>query len=363
MLRSYAWPPAGSAVGVAMARPFDNVGAIRLALALAVVVSHAFSVGSGSVANEPLVKATGFTLGEHAVNGFFALSGLLVTLSFARSGVANYVIARLLRIAPGLVAATLLVALVLGPVLTTLPLADYFGQGGVGRFITATLTSFKSSGSLPGVFADNPFPFPLATVWTLKYETICYAAVLLLGIAGAIRYRVVALGLVAGFFTATVSLDVLHPDAPQGMQTALRLPLIFATGAALYLYRDITPLSAPILAALALVTWLAAGTGAYKALLFVTTAYAVIWLSFAPGFSHPILTPKWDLSYGIYLYGWPVQQTVYSLYPSVPVAVQLAVSIALSVSLAALSWLFIEKPALTLKARLRARQVKSAVAS
>lgn len=363
MSHSAAWLLAGPTIGAAMARPFDNVGVIRLALALAVVVSHAFGVSTGSIASEPLIRTTGFTLGGHAVNGFFALSGFLVTLSFIRNGVADYVIARFLRIAPGLVAATLFVALVLGPALTKLPLADYFGGGGVGRFVMTTLTAFKSSNSLPGVFTDNPLPFPLATVWTLKYETLCYAAVLLFGFAGAIRYRAVVLGLVGGLFAATVGLEILDPDAPQGVQTALRLPLIFATGAALCLYRDAVPLSAPILVVLAGLTWLSAGTGAYKALLFVTTAYAVIWLGFAPGLSHPALTLKWDLSYGVYLYGWPVQQTVYSLFPTMPLAGQLGASIVLAMLLAGLSWLFIEKPALTLKARLRARRVRSALAS
>src|SRR5829696_8261681 len=114
-----------------MARPFDNFTIIRLGLALAVVVSHAFSVTTGSPDAEPLVRATGFSLGEHAVNGFFAVSGFLVTMSYDRRGPRDYALARLLRIVPAFAAATLAVALLLGPVLTRVPTPEYLASLGL----------------------------------------------------------------------------------------------------------------------------------------------------------------------------------------------------------------------------------------
>ena len=170
-------------VASAMSGDTNNFTLLRLALALAVVVSHAFSVTTGRVNDEPLMRLTGFTLGEHAVNGFFAISGFLVTMSFDRRGSRDYVIARTLRIAPGLIVATLVVALLLGSAMTVLPLDAYSHSEGVWRFIVATLTTYKSNIALPGVFANNPFRFPMGTVWTLKYEVLCYAAVLGLGIS------------------------------------------------------------------------------------------------------------------------------------------------------------------------------------
>ena len=91
------WAWRAPTVAVAMQRPYDNFALIRLGLALAVVVSHAFSVTTGAVNDEPLAVALGFTLGEHAVNGFFAVSGFLVTMSYDRRGWRDYVIARTLR--------------------------------------------------------------------------------------------------------------------------------------------------------------------------------------------------------------------------------------------------------------------------
>ena len=123
------------------------------------------------------MRSTGFTLGEHAVNGFFAVSGFLVTMSFDRRGWRDYVVARALRIVPALVAATLVTALLLGPALTRLPLAQYLADPALWRFIALTPTTFKSATALPGLFSDNVFPYPMGTVWTLKYEMLCYLGV------------------------------------------------------------------------------------------------------------------------------------------------------------------------------------------
>jgi hypothetical protein len=167
-MRGRAARLAGPTIAEAMARPYNNFTLLRLALALAVIVSHSYGVTSGSVDNEPLMRSTGFTLGEHAVNGFFAVSGFLVTMSFVRRGWRDYVLARALRIVPGVVIATLVTAFALGAALTALPLRAYLADPAVWRFLAVTPTVFKSATSLPGVFAENPYPYPIAVVWTLR---------------------------------------------------------------------------------------------------------------------------------------------------------------------------------------------------
>lgn len=341
----------GGTVEKAMMRGGDNFHLLRHFLALAVIVSHAFSVGTGNGADEPLHALTGFSLGEHAVNGFFAISGFLVTMSYIRRGPLDYVLARVLRIAPALIAAVLACAFVLGPIMTTLPLADYFSDPQLWRFVQATLTTLKSTAPLPGVFMDNPFHFALGTVWTLKYEIICYGIVLLLGVVGALRSRVVVLALVGGLILTSLGLDFLNPEAAKGTQTTVRLPLIFLTGALLYLYREKMRLSGLIIAALVLTTWLSAGTALYHTLLFVTEAYGILWL--ALGVPAMLRQPlKADLSYGLYLYGWPVQQVLFIFFPGIGATLMIGPAIVLSAVVAALSWYCIEHPALTLKGRI-----------
>ena len=343
-------------VSAALAHEKNNFGLIRMALALAVVVSHAFSVTTGALFDEPLIASTGFTLGEHAVNGFFAISGFLVTMSFARRGWRDYAVARVLRIAPGLIVAVLAVSLLLGSAMTRLPLGEYLESPALRRFITATLTSFKSNIALPGVFADNPFTFPMGTVWTLKYEVMCYAGVFAIGLAGFLRLRIAAFALVCGLAIALLGLDLMRPDAPKGMETALRLPLIFAFGGALYVWRDRARLSAGLVLVLFLATWLSAGTFLYKTLLFTGSAYAILWLALSPAFTRFSYEPKADLSYGTYLYGWPIQQSLHALLPGAAAGFLLLPSLAATLLVAALSWYLVEKPALGLKARALGRR-------
>lgn len=342
-------------VGLALDRGRNGFTGLRLGLAAAVVVSHAFSVATGAPGDEPLARATGFTLGEHAVNGFFAVSGFLVTMSCDRRGWRDYVIARTLRILPGLVAATLVVSLVLGAAMTSLPLPVYLRDPGLWSFVRGTLTTFKSNAALPGVFEGNPYRAPLGTVWTLKYEVLCYLGVLSAAVCGLLRRRLPALLVVVGLALALAWIGAVRGgDLPKGMETALRLPLIFSAGACLYLWRERLRVSGAALACLAIGAFVLARTPAYAPLLFLAEAYGAVWLALGPMARRPF-DPRADLSYGLYLYGWPVQQALHALWPEASGPGLLAPALLLTLPVAALSWFLIERPALSLKARVLGR--------
>ena len=329
---------------------------LRLVLALAVVVSHAFSVATGAAWDEPLARLTGYTLGEHAVNGFFAVSGFLVTMSCDRRGVRDYALARTLRILPGLVAAALVVSLGLGAALTRLPVSEYLRDPGVWAFLRGTLTTFKSNAALPGVFEANPYRAPLGTVWTLKYEVLCYLGILIAALCGLLRRRWSAPLIVVGLALAlSVASGLRGQDLPKGIETALRLPMIFAAGAGLYLWRDRLRVSAAALACLVFGAFILARTPAYPVLLFLAEAYGAIWLALGPLARGPFDPPA-DLSYGIYLYGWPIQQSLHALWPELSGPALLVPALALTLPVAALSWYGIERPALGLKARALGRR-------
>lgn len=345
-------------VAEAIKRPYDNFTILRLALAVAVVVSHAFSVGTGRHADEPLYALTGYTLGEYGVNGFFAVSGFLVAMSWdRRGGVLPFALARVLRVFPGLIAAVLVTALAIGGALTTLPKAAYLADGRVWTMIWATLTSFKSATVLPGVFEANPLRWPISTVWTLRYELLCYAGLLAYGALGGFRRPALMLAAAIGAGVALIVLACLG-SVPKGQETALRLPLIFGCGSLAYLYRHKLPLNAGLVLGL-----VAAAAGArllapafYPTLLFVGSAYLFLWVAMAPGLSHPALEPPGDISYGVYLYGWPVQQSLQFLFPATSGWLMLGPALAITGVVAAASWLLVEKPALALKNRAMARR-------
>lgn len=347
---------AAPTVAVALGSGRNGFTGLRLGLASAVVVSHAFSVATGAAGDEPLARATGYTLGEHAVNGFFAVSGFLVTISCDRRGAWDYAVARTLRILPGLVAATLLVSLALGPAMTRLPLPAYLGDPALWSFVRGTLATFKSNAALPGVFEANPYRAPLGTVWTLKYEVLCYLGVLAAALCGLLRSRWPALLLAAGLALALAWVGAARgAEVPKGVETALRLPMIFSAGACLYLWRGRLRVSGAALACLAVGALALARTPAYPPLLFLAEAYGAVWLALGP-MARPAFDPKADLSYGIYLYGWPVQQSLHALWPEPPGLALLLPALALTLPLAALSWYGIERPALSLKARALGRR-------
>src|SRR3712207_6623742 len=115
------------------------------------------------------------------------------------------------------------------------------------------------------------------------------------------------------------------------------LTFLFAAGGALYLWSNRVPVSWMLALTLLAAAWLAGGTPLYKALLFAFEAYAVIFVALAPGLSHPRLDLDADLSYGTYLYGWPVQQALAQLFPGTAALALLPPAVAISLLVAALS--------------------------
>lgn len=340
----------------------DNFSLLRLVLAAAVVVSHGYSIPTGDNTLEPLFHATGLRLGEHAVNCFFTISGFLVTMSFLNRGPRDYVIARLLRIVPGFVVAALVTVFGIGLAFTVLPSIGYVTDPATWRYLMQVLTGFKSAGAMPGVFLDNPHPWPMGTVWTLRYEIALYGGVLLAGIAGLLQRWIFVALLASALLVTTIMMDAFWPDAGKYAMTMLRLVLMFALGAAFYLGRDGVRLSWLGLAALALATWVSFTTPFYFALLYVTEAYGILMLAFAMRLPLVSWLVSWsdraDLSYGIYLYGWPIQQALVALHPKAEPVALLAPALLLSALAGFLSWTLIEKPAVTLKSVLAGQRLR-----
>ncbi len=172
------------------------------------------------------------------------------------------------------------------------------------------------------------------------------------GAFGALRRRWLAPVLVAGLAVALAVAGLRTGQMPKGLETSLRLPLIFATGAALFLHADRARLSWPLALALLALAALLHGTALYPPVLFLAEAYGIVCLGLAPPVTHPALDPRADLSYGTYLYGWPVQQSLHALFPTVSAWWLLPPSLLVTLAVADLSWRFVERPALGWKARL-----------
>ena len=295
---------------------------------------------------------TRYNLGQHAVNLFFILSGIMVAGSLDRAGtLIDFAVARILRIGPGLVTCVLLTAFALGPTLTTLSPSDYFADARVYRYAAETL-ALKASATLPGVLESVPVPQVLnVPLWTLKFEVLCYA---LLGLAsglGAWRSNRLFLALVVASVAVCVPITLvprpaLLADVPFSAHIA-RFWLCFLLGVSCYRWREHLPLSWTVLAAIAGV-WVLFGrhTSLEPALSFLTVGYGAVLVASLPTGPVRRWTNDTDLSYGVYIYGWPTAQALVWAEPGMAIATLIIASLAGSLALSWLSWTLIEKPSL-----------------
>lgn len=328
----------------------NNFNLLRVLAASGVIFSHAYPLSLGPGTVEPLEEILpGVSLGHFCVLIFFATSGFFITASFERRrGMAEFLAARVLRIFPGL----LVMACVLYPVVGLLSgVAEGFWQA-LPLKIAATLSLFADNKvQLPGVFADHPYPNALnGSLWSLRFEVLCYAAVVLAGLFGAFRNRFVTLLILVLCLLAQPLL--MGQDVHYYVSTLSRVGLPFACGAAAYVFRDQLPLDWRPLAVLVIATGLLRSTPAFFPMLALSITYGVLWLGYlkVPGLR--AYNRLGDYSYGIYIYAFPIQQ-ILAGYGVVQPMQNAFLALVLSTGCAVLSWHLVEQPSLSLRHRLR----------
>lgn len=342
----------------------NGFGVLRLVTALAVVFSHSFYLRTHVTASEPLFATTGFTLGQHAVHVFFAASGLLVTASLVRTPtLSGYLWARLLRIFPALILCTVLTALLLGPLATSLPIVTYLTSAEPYLYVLKTAGLVTGHAPLPGTFASNPVPGEVnIPVWTLKYEVICYLVLAGLAVAGVFRSWALTTLVLASVAVAYALPQLAYGASAEGgsLGSLARLGFCFSVGVLAFVVRNTLPIGLPGLALTAGAYLLLRGTGLEYVALIVLTAYLSFAVASLPFGALTRWTRETDISYGTYIYGWPIMQLMVSLVPDIGQMQLFALTLALLIPAAYLSWRLVEKPALALKRR-RAKPELSAL--
>lgn len=337
----------------------NNVGLLRLFLASCVIIGHAPELVEGNRLHEPMTMLFHtVSLGEMAVYGFFLLSGYLVTASLLRApGYLAYLAHRFTRIYPAFWLASLLIACGLAPAL-----GMHFG---IDSFTPIRLAVLAQPPAAPLPYL--PYPELDGAMWTLAYEMRCYLLIALLHALGVFRNRWICLGLAValvigtsaqtfGIFiiTADYAIDKLWLWLAFGLpHWGVRLTACFLLGASSYLFRaelnrwvnGWTALAALVLAVLGLPHVHIAETS-----FIVFGGLVLYWLVFKANLG-PLqrINDRWDISYGTYLYGWPVSLCllIWVNHRMNPALLALA-SLPLAYALGAASWYALEKPAITL---------------
>ncbi len=325
----------------------NHFNVLRLIAAWLVIYGHAWAI-TGTPGGDLLARATQVKFaGAIAVDIFFVISGFLIAASLQRNSVRGYLGSRALRILPALVVCVLLSVFVLGPWMTTS--ANYWSVE-TWRYLWSNATLWRAEFHLPGVFATLPQTAVNGSLWTLPVEARLYLLLLgasLVGVLTAKRYLLPWLALLAGI----AAFAWFRAPLPDWLANDLWCVAFFASGTAAWLWRDRLRLSWMPLLALVVLAAVLRGTPWFAAPYFALVAYGTLWLAFA---QVPSKLVHHDLSYGLYLYGWPSAQLVQTFSPGAPMHNVLWASV-LAFAFAAASWFLVERPALQFKRRFGTR--------
>lgn len=337
-------------LGEALTAGGNSLNALRLAFAACVIVSHAWWLGGYG----PEPALFGIKLGTAGVMGFFAISGYLITVSAERSTAFEYTTARFTRIYPGLVVSAVLVAFVAAPLGALITRGRYSLPGALAFLESAVALLIGTANTPPigtSLLGNNDRFDWDGPLWTLTWEVLCYT---LVGLAVFLAKRLSREGrgatvIVLWLFAAasgTVAGKVLAGGfGPNRTEFVLPFVAIFMASSLLATIRHrvrVGPL--PGLVAIVAV-WAAYSTGYGTALAPLPFAYTVLSIGSLPHGSR--IGSRHDISYGVYIYGWPVQQLLAAarLPPHVPVLGYAALALALVTPIGFLSCLLVEQPA------------------
>jgi peptidoglycan/LPS O-acetylase OafA/YrhL len=321
----------------------NNFDFIRVLAASLVIFSHQYGLmGLG----EPVVFG-GFSYGGLGVVIFFSLSGYLVAQSWERDpNVVRFAAKRVLRIFPGLICVTLLMAFVMGPRVSTLDHAQYFSAPELWDFVFGTASAWGMTDHLPGVFGNLHIKTVNSSLWTIPVELKCYGFLAFLGLFGVVRSRFALPVMVAALALCRFVLPM-----PQAQHVLMDFGLCFMSGAAMHVCRkDIEryrSIIAPTLGCAAVGFWLLQNQ--YFAL-EIAVPYIVVYFG---NMSVPVIRRFdrfGDLSYGLYIYAFPIQQMIIRHWnESKSVWFNMPISFCLIALFAFLSWHLVEQPAMRLK--------------
>ena len=329
----------------------NNFGFLRLVMAVLVILAHSPILVDGNRSREILTRLFGtITLGDMAVDGFFLISGYLIVKSFMNSNsYIEYLWKRALRIYPGFIVASLVSLLIGG-----LAGGKY---GGVAQIPGDILRAFAlHPPRFDGAFAGNLIPAVNGSMWTVSYEFRCYFVVVLLGYLGVLKSRRVYLILTTIFLIAMVSkIDFSsspHIVALLGQtRDNIRFKSIFFVGGCAHLYRDRILYTRKVAVICGVVLSLLMFSSRFsEAALAILGGYILFWFALRVRVrSMSKIGTKIDLSYGIYLYAWPIQSWIIWHFRTISPWWLFVITAIVASVFAFASWTFVEAPFLKMK--------------
>lgn len=324
--------------------------------ALGVFLSH----GMFLYALQLPVPFPGHSLGSLSVYVFFFISGYLVTQSWMRdSSWKPFLLRRVARVFPGLIVAVCFSVVVVGWAVTTLPTLSYWSASGTWLNLANNAVGLATVQTLPGVFESNPFARAVnGSLWTIRYELFMY--LLLLVVATCARSQrwiyplCIALLAVAWSAARLGNWDAALNSAATagGWKDGFRwkdfcnVGVVFFVGCTFAVY-EVRPRGwMAVVAVLAAICAYYAHTEFLRQLAVWSMVVCGVFYAAHAGAPAKQVRGRVDISYGVYIYAFPIQQaaTELCLRQDWSLAVCLALSLGVVLVLATLSWHCVEQP-------------------
>ena len=326
----------------------NNLDFIRIILACLVIIGHAPILnGNSENWHDPIGYFFGFTYsGALAVKLFFFISGLVVTNSFIIKKSSSYFIfSRTFRLIPALLFVLLISSLLIAPLVTKLSFSDYFSNIQVFKYIQNNLF-FNTDFALPGVFIDNFYKGAVnGSLWSLHFEVGCYIVLLaifmLLGKKNKYYLNIpIILIIIDSLLPTRFILGFLGDNSEVYL-----LPFSFAIGAFFAVNADKLQMNFSIVIGSFLMYFIFKGTAFTHILFIFGSCNLLLFLSYNSLIIK--LKPKYDISYGIYLWGFFIQQTIVFYTGHIYVGLHCVIALLICIIFGFISNIFIEKPFIT----------------
>lgn len=334
----------------------NNFNLMRITAAVCVLVSHSFVITTGNPETEPLKSLLGVSLGSLSVDVFFVCSGFLVCGSYLhRRSILVFAKARALRIFPALITMLMLTTLFVGVFVSTYSARFFFSDPQAWVYLAKnTVLFFGAEYRLPGAFENTPYAYAVnGSLWTLPHEVRAYLAIALMCWFG-LRFMPESLFrfFVAFICISTMGIDTIsrYLDITLPYHHFFHLFGLFSAGAVLLLFNFHHSKYLVATSVISLFMLVLAGYfGVFNLTHSVVLPLLVIGIAYLPINIFRSFNRFGDYSYGVYVYAFPIQQSLIYFFADISVGYMIFWALVLSLVAGILSWHLIEKPFLKFK--------------
>lgn len=340
-----------------MVKNHNGFDLLRLLLAAGVLINHGIMIGGYTLIDPLDAFSKGqSSLADLSVMGFFTLSGFLITKSFDRAkSVPLFASHRLLRIAPGFLASLLIVGFIIAPVIFVISggsLVNYSfsGQNSAASFFYRNMFFNLRQWSINGVLDRSAYQGALnGSLWSLFPEIQCYFFTLISGSLGLFNRNKIALLIVTVvilfFFAIHFNFSKTYGPTILILNNGFKLYASYLAGTVLYVFHDKLAVDKRGTAFLFLFTLMLIKFGGFN--IVSPLLIAMVLINSFQFFECKI---RYDISFGIYIYGFPLQHLIYVIFGQhLNYFCFVSLSILFAAAMGLFSFLFIERPFIRLR--------------